>query len=212
MNKSMAILAAIAVLAGSASALNNTSLYFNDTAHDGNAYSSQNDTNSFGNFATVYASFNAVGTIDTVAWLGEYFNPPQQGQITGFTLSFYADNAGAVGGLVNSQHFNGTNNESFFETANGFPVYEYYDFITPVGWNGDGWLAVVPDLGFPPQWGMVGGVNNRFAQQDFFGSRSTLGQSVALYLGGDTAVPEPASMAALGLGVVALIRKRKAAK
>ncbi|MBS1716211.1 MAG: PEP-CTERM sorting domain-containing protein [Armatimonadetes bacterium] len=210
MNKSMVMLAAAAVLAGNAAASN---LYFNDWDQTGNAYSSQNDTTGGnGNFATVYISFNAVGTINEASWLGEYFNPPQQGQITGFTLDFYADNAGTVGGLVSHQHFAGNSSESFFTTAGGFPVFLYDQFVNPVAWNGDGWLAIVPDLGFPPQWGLPSGLNNRLAYQDFFGSRSQLGTSVALILNGDPTVPEPASMAALGLGVAALIRKRKAAK
>ncbi|MBS1716210.1 MAG: PEP-CTERM sorting domain-containing protein [Armatimonadetes bacterium] len=210
MNKSMAIIAFAAVL--SSSALASSVLYFNNIDGSGNAYASQNDTNTYGTYAIVYASFNAVGTINEALWVGEYFNPAQQGQITGFTLNFYGDNAGSVGSLVSSQHFNGNSSEAFYGNYGGFDSYLYDQAITPVSWNGDGWVSIVADLGFPPQWGIAGGVNNRLGYQDFFGSVSQLGQSIALQLNGDTAVPEPASMAALGLGVAALIRKRKAAK
>ncbi|MBS1716209.1 MAG: PEP-CTERM sorting domain-containing protein [Armatimonadetes bacterium] len=205
----MALVIAAAALAGSASA---SILYINYGDGSGSAYASQNDTNTYGNYATVYGSFNAVGTVTHVEWLGEYFNPAQQGALGGFTLNFYSDAGGNPGGLVSSQHFNGTCNEFWAYNWGGFDVYDYSTDISGVAVNGDGWLSIVADLGFPPQWGWTAGQDSRFAQQDFFGSRSVLGTSVSMALSGDTAVPEPASMAALGLGVVALIRKRKAAK
>ncbi|MBS1718229.1 MAG: PEP-CTERM sorting domain-containing protein [Armatimonadetes bacterium] len=208
MNKSIAILAASAVLTGSAFA---STLYLNPWNGGDNAYSSQNDTGGGnGNFATVYVGFNATGTINEAAWVGEYFNPQTQGPITGFTLGFYSDNAGTVGSLVSSQHFNGTSGEtSLGVSANGYPQFVYDQVLNSgVAWNGDGWLAIVPDLAFPPQWGLCEGTSGPLAYQDFFGSRSQLGTSIALALGGDTAVPEPASMAALGLGVATLIRRR----
>lgn len=58
------------------------------------SYASQNDSNILGNFATAYDNFTLSGsaTIYSVQWVGSYFNPSIQAPITGFTVSFYADN------------------------------------------------------------------------------------------------------------------------
>src|SRR5664279_383222 len=55
-------------------------------------YAAQNDTNTFGNFATVYDNFNFAQTWDVESFhlVGGYFSPATQAPITAWTLTFYA--------------------------------------------------------------------------------------------------------------------------
>src|ERR1700747_1529724 len=111
---------AAAVALGLATLSNAGSVVLYDQPFDGtgNAYASQNDTNTFGNFATVYDNFALGGNsnINNVMFTGEYFNPPTQGPITAWTVSFYANNAGQPGGSLQSFNIGGTGNESFIGT------------------------------------------------------------------------------------------------
>lgn len=179
----------------------------------GNAFSSQNDTGGgLGNFATVYDNFTlgANSNVNNVTWTGEYFNPPTQGLITAWTVSFYADSGNMPGGLLQSFTAGGTANETFLGNFAGFPTYTYSfdlgsDFAALAGTQY--WVSVVPDLGFPPQWGWSsgnGGDGNSY--QDFFGSRSALGVDLAYCLNGSTGrVPESGdTLMLLAGGLVAL--------
>jgi hypothetical protein len=64
---------------------------------------SQNDTTlgGLGNYATVYDNFTlgATNTIGLVSWVGSY-SPPPAGTMTGYTITFYSDAAGAPGGAL----------------------------------------------------------------------------------------------------------------
>src|SRR5579864_6735076 len=93
----------------------------------GNAFASQNDTNGLGNFATLYDNFTlgSSANIFNVMFTGEYFNPPQQGPITGWTIQFWSDNAGQPGTSLFIQHINGTGNESPLGNFGGFPTFTY---------------------------------------------------------------------------------------
>jgi hypothetical protein len=184
----------------------------------GGGLASQNDMNRFGNFATGYDnfSFDAPHFITDVHWQGLYYNPPEQGTITGFTLSIFDDNAGQPGNLAFSELINGNAGETFVG-SNGYPVYDYWtdlagEFLAQAG--STYWLAVVPDLGFPPQWAWSGGTGgDGISYQDFLGDRSQVGSDMAFSLTGKP-VPEPASVlgllaiGALGAGS-ALKRKLK---
>jgi hypothetical protein len=92
------VFAGLLACAGSANA---AVLYSQPWDGGPNLVASQNDTTGgFGAYATVYDQFTLSSTSDVedLEWTGGYFNPPIQGQITAWTITFYANNAGAPGG------------------------------------------------------------------------------------------------------------------
>ncbi|MCC6425884.1 MAG: PEP-CTERM sorting domain-containing protein [Phycisphaerales bacterium] len=212
-----ALVSAIIVAAGAACSANAAILYTNAPNGSGNAYSSQNDTASgFGNFATCYGFFTAgaaTWNVTDIHFVGAYFNPPQQGLITGFTVNIYGDAGNAPGALASSTFVPAG---SFSETFVGMdpfgsPNYLYDMNLTPTIVTGDAWVSIVPDVGFPPQWGWSTGVDANPAHagyQTFFGSTSRLPESLNLEITGDV-VPAPASLGLVGLaGLIAGRRRR----
>lgn len=205
-------LASIPCWAGLASPCEYPQIFYCHTFDQtGTAYSSQNDTNGLGLFAQVYDDFYLVQHVSGIHWVGEYFNPAQHGQITGWTISVYNDNSGP-GSLYLTQHITGNAYERFIGNFNGFPTYEY-SFYPLGGWSFDGskgyWLSVVPDLGFPPQWGWSTASNafgdcdqcDAVAFQDFFGTRSDLPVDFAFSF---SDVPEPGTIMMFGTGLLGL--------
>jgi|SRR5664279_2367658 hypothetical protein len=174
----------------------------------GNLSSSQNDTNGFGNFATVYDNFTLKTSADITSfhWVGGYFNPPAQGPITAWTLTFYNDAAG-IPDLVNPPIFTlnspGTAGETFINANSGFPTYVYWLYFKSVDVGpGTYWASVVPDLGFPPQWGWASGTGGDGASyQCFFGTCGALGSDMAFAL---DQTPEPGTFVLLGTGILGL--------
>lgn len=195
-------------------------VYTQATNFDG-AQASQNDTTGgSGNFATAYDNFTlgAATNVDGFQFVGAYFNPPTQGAITAFTVNFFADAAGQPGDLLAYGTWAGNAGETSLGTDNaGSPVFSYgLSFSNPfaAAANTQYWVSIVPDLGFPPQWGWESsGAGDGIAYQDFLGVRTQLAGDMAFTLTGVPAVPEPGTYALFGIGLLGLaaVARRKPA-
>jgi hypothetical protein len=178
------------------------------------AISSQNDTTGGnGLFAQAWDNFT-LGTntsIEEVQWIGSYFNPPNQGVITGFTVQFWSDSGGQPGVML-QDNFTATNaNEQSLGLDNaGDPTFLYglnLSTAFSASANTQYWLSVYPDLGFPPQWGWETGTGGDGASwQCFVGACGPIGNDLAFALFGTqgTGTPEPGTLVLLGTGILGL--------
>lgn len=209
--KTFATVSALA-MAGAASA---ATLYSQPYDGTGVLTASQNDTTGGnGAFATTYDNFTiaATSSVTGLTFTGGYFNGAQAA-ISKFTVKFYADTANAPGATLATTSIAGNGGESGC-VAN---VCNYSVALNSFAATGGTkyWMSIVPDIGFPPQWGWASGTGgDKVAFQDFLGTRSRLVQDQAFTLTGTAApgVPEPASWATmlLGMGIVGrALRQRR---
>lgn len=201
-------------------------------------YAAQNDTGGLAQFALTYDQFTLpVSTLITgVNWTGGYFNPPNQGAITAWTVNFYADSGGTPGTLLASFVSIGSGNETSIGCVGSPVCFPFYSYSSNANFfaaaNVRYWLSVVPDLGLPPQWGWgTSPFGSGTAYQCFFGSCGFLpttqictsgacnqnfsaqaGVHLAFDLTGtEVPTPEPGTMVLLGsgfVGVASLLRRK----
>jgi len=172
----------------------------------GALFASQNDTNAggFGNFATVYDTFTLSKTwdVESFHFVGGYFNVSPPPFVTAVTLTLYNDNSGIPGNPIATGFFTSFN-EQILDSSRQIYTYDLsfgsFDMAP-----GTYWASVVPDLGFPPQWGWATGVGPGLGYQCFFGSCGPTGASFAFALDGTQVTPEPGTLIMLGTGVLGL--------
>ena len=190
------------------------SVAYVQTSDNNSAYASQNDTSGggLGNFATAYDNFQVSlnDQFTELDWVGSFFGAPGTGNITAFTINFYADNAGTPGAQLSSTSVTNFSQAAMGVDNIGDPLFAY---STAINFNAAAgtqyWLSIVPDQAFPPQWGWETGVGgDGAAYQCFLGSCGPVGNDLAFTL---TAVPEPSSLLLLAgsLPALALRLRRK---
>ena len=204
--------AMFALLAGAADA---STLYSQPWDGTGSVNASQNDTTlgGFGNFATAFDDFTlaSAANINGVEFVGQYFNPATQSPITAFTLTFYNDNAGIPGNAIATGFFAGNAGETSLGGTNYDYSLAFLNFFVNAGTY---WMSVVPDLAFPPQWGLdTSSVGTDNAYQTFFGSSQSTGVNLAFsVLGTPQNVPEPITLSLFGAGLAGAVAMRRRKK
>ncbi len=190
---------AISIAALAAVCVSNAAIIYDNTAvTDGSTFRS-GDTP-----AISITNTNAFDvTVDGVAFLGT----PQVDHNTLFTF-FLADSSGNI---LDTQDklIVGTGHHLYGTTVNNWMLQAGKSYFIGATFD-SGNQSFDYRLSWPTQNGLSTDVNGNFVNGTF-AFEGTAGANMDWVISGN-AVPEPASMAALGLGVAALIRRRRASK
>jgi MYXO-CTERM domain-containing protein len=182
------------------------------------AYSSQDSTGSFGDWALVYDDFTFSSSFvqfNTVTWDGTFFQGAPA-PVNGFNIDFYTDNGGTPGTLALSYYITGDANQTFIGYgAYGLADYSYSANVGEIdAFNyGPFWVSIQADMNFPPIWGwLTSNVGNDNAYQTYFGNTYLLGmnQAFALSQTSTSNTPGPAALVPFGIGLLGVLRRRKA--
>lgn len=221
--KSVAVAAACVLAQGAWAGPVVYSQAWNDTSA---IYGSQNDPTpgGLGNALTMYDDFMLASAqqLDTVQWVGGFYNPNVAVPIEAFTIQFYADAAGGPGTSLYSTRQTATSTFLGFRDNQIFgpiPLFSYsmdlaIDFMAEASTRY--WISIVPELafiGFNQQWGIgISTEGNGTAVQNSMGAVLVRQVDLAFTLtaAGPAALPEPGSLPLVVLAATgaAMLRRR----
>jgi hypothetical protein len=169
---------------------------------------SQNTGPGYNPYVIAYENFTPLGTtpVTHVTWWGSYFDPSEQGAISGFTVDLYSSSGGLPGTLLSSFETEGNAGETFVRLNDlGDPTYQYgldLNFTATAGT--EYWMSIVPDLALPAHWGWESSSQgDGQAYQCLNGVCGSLPTDLA-FVFEPQSTPEPSSLLLFGSGILGL--------